>query len=294
MAEITNQANITFKYSANSTGSAISNIATTDLQGPITASEDSYQDTYKIGSIIDFEVQATNTGAAVLSNVSISCDLGEYTFPVGAVTSVVPLEYVPDSAFYYIDGIYQGSATVTSTAPLTFELAALASGSTFTVAYKAALTEYAPLTTGSSIKNTASIIAHNIANPVTVSTTITASEFAEVSIVKSMSPNPVMDSSTITYTFTISNYGNVAATGIELTDEFSPIPTITRIAVDNIQATAVTDYTYDTATGVLNLFAINNGASEITVPAATITQDAVTGSITVVPSTLVITVVGTI
>ena len=39
-----------------------------------------------------------------------------------------------------------------------------------------------------------------------------------------MSPNPIADGDTITYTFTIHNYGNTPATDVVLTDRFDPEP----------------------------------------------------------------------
>ena len=56
------------------------------------------------------------------------------------------------------------------------------------------------------------------------------------------------------------------------------------------QTVASTDYTYEN--GLLTLPTGNN--YEMTVPAATVTQDPVTGVNTVVPGTLLITVTGTI
>ena len=293
MAEIRNQANVTFNYNTTDTGSALSNIALTELLGPLTANKESYQTEYQLKGAIDYVLELTNTGTTALTNIEVEDNLGEYTFPVGSATTVTPLDYVTGSAYYFLDGLFQGAMTVTATAPLTFTLASLASSSTLTIVYKATPSEYARLTTGSSITNTSTFTATNIANPVTATHTLTVDSYADVTIIKAMAPNPVMDNGPITYTFTLSNSGNVPATALQLTDTFTPAPNITTIRVGTNPSTVTTDYTYDSTTGLLTLFGYNAGTA-IDLPAATIAQNPTTGEVTVTPSTLVITVSGTI
>ena len=50
-----------------------------------------------------------------------------------------------------------------------------------------------------------------ISTPVMAYSTILVENYANLSILKEMSPNPIADGDTITYTFTIHNYGNTPA-----------------------------------------------------------------------------------
>ena len=113
-----------------------------------------------------------------------------------------------------------------------------------------------------------------------------------LSINKAISPSPVVENGRVTYTFTIENRGNTAAEAADnliITDTFDPILSDLAVALNGTALTSPTGYTYDTATG---LFA--TVAGQITVPAATYTQDAATGVVTVTPGTAVLTVTGTL
>ena len=61
------------------------------------------------------------------------------------------------------------------------------------------------------ITNTA-VITANVVTPITVRETINAEEQSLLTITKSVSPVPVTENGTLTYTFVIQNMGNTAAT----------------------------------------------------------------------------------
>ena len=109
---------------------------------------------------------------------------------------------------------------------------------------------------------------------------------------KSISPTTVSENSRVTYTFTIQNYGNTAAVAADnatLTDIFDPVLTDLVVIFNGNTWSEGVNYTYDEATGSFVTL-----PSEITVPAATYTQDSESGVWTTVPGVSVLTVTGTI
>lgn len=94
-------------------------------------------------------------------------------------------------------------------------------------------------------------------------------------ITKSISPVPVTENGSLTYTFLIQNEGNVPAneaTAVIVTDTFNPILSNLTVTFNGSTWTEGEDYTYDKTTGT---FA--TGAGKVTVPAATFTVNETTG-----------------
>ena len=102
--------------------------------------------------------------------------------------------------------------------------------------YKAQVNGSAPLQTGGSITNTVTV------GELTASAEIPVEAYADVTIEKEMSPNPIAAGSTLTVTFTIENSGNTEATDLVLTDDF-PLP-VSGLAV-TVNGAPVTDFTYE-------------------------------------------------
>jgi len=278
---ITNQASLNYQYNGQ-TATVVSNVASAVLNDPLSISKIAVQDSYRAADVLTYVVSFNNSSGAALTNVTIQDNLGTYDFGTFAVT---PLTYL-GPALLFIGGVYSGNLTPTVTQDaVTFTIPALASGAQAQIVYRATVNEFAPLLPDATITNTASVTADGITTPATASETVNAESYADVTVNKSMSTN----GNEITYRFVLENFGNTEATNIQLRDAFNPAPDTITVQINGTPISP-DDYTY--AGGVLTLPA--DGSSPLSLPPATITQDIATGIVSSVPSTLTVTVVGTL
>ena len=158
--------------------------------------------------------------------------------------------------------------------------------------YQARVNEFADPSGEGRITNTATVTGGGLSAPIEVSETVTAEGGLLLTITKAIAPVPVAENGRLTYTFQIENYGNdpaVATDNVVVTDEFDPVLTDLAVTFNGEPWTEGTQYAYDEATG---LFASQIGA--ITVPAATVTRDPVSGAFTIVPGVATLVVSGTV
>lgn len=283
MATFTNRA--TLFYNDNSVNS---NVVSGEIREVLSATKSALTDTYAAGDTVTYVVNLVNTGAIAFSNLTITDNLGEYTF---GTLQLYPLTYVTGTAAYYVNGVKQTAPDVTAGPPLAFTgISVPANGNTVLI-YQATVNAYAPLETEAEITNTVTVSGGGLTSNVTASETISARTEAVLTITKAINPAVVTENGQLTYTFTIQNIGNTAATeadSVTVTDTFNPILNAITVTYNGETLTEGTDYTYNSATGVFNTV-----PGRITVPAATYTQNT-DGTRTVNPGTGILTVTGTI
>ena len=281
MARFTNQAQL--RYGNEVTNS---NIAVGEILEALSAVKTAVRSVYGQRDKVTYSISMVNAGAA-LTGLTLTDNLGAYAF---GTDSLVPLTYIPGTVKYYVNGVLQPTPTVTAGPPMSITgLSIPANGSTVLL-YETETNQYTPLTAGSFVTNTAVLSGTGLA-PVSVTETIEADTEPLLTITKSVSPVPVTQNGTLTYTFLIQNAGNAAATtatGVVVTDTFDPILENITVTFNGTVLTETTDYTYNKQTGA---FIVNAG--QITVPAAEFTQDT-TGAWMVNPGVSTLVVSGTI
>jgi uncharacterized repeat protein (TIGR01451 family) len=282
MAQFTNQAQLTYNNFVTN-----SNIAVGEILEVLSATKTAVQDTYGRDDRVTYLVSIVNSGTTAQSQLTLTDNLGAYSFGTMNPTQLVPLTYVEDTVKYYINGVLQPTPPVIAGPPLVISNITIPAGGNVLIAYEAQTNQYAPITTGARILNRVTI-SGNCISDITVEETVLAESEPLLSITKSVSPVPVTENGVLTYTFVIQNTGNTAATVADaavITDTFDPILTNLSVTFNGATWTEGANYTYNVITG---LFATLPG--QITVPAATYTQNPVTGVWTTNPgvSTLVV------
>ena len=283
MATFTNQA--TLIYNGQST---VSNVTTGEITSGLTLTKTAISQDYGRDDHVSYIVTIANNGGAI-TGATLTDDLGAY--PVGA-TTVTPLSYVVGSLLFYQNGVLTAGPTAAGGPPLVISGINIPAGGNVQIIYEAATNEYTPLAAGSEILNTAALTGVGIGEPVEDTATVTARNEVSLTIAKAICPAVVNDDGTLTYTFIIQNTGNtavVATDGVIVQDTFNPILNPITVTYNGTTWTEGVEYTYDETTGD---FATVTG--NITVPAATYTQDPTTGVYSVDPGVAVITVTGTV
>ena len=285
MAQYTNQAQLSYKNTVLN-----SNVAVGEILEVLSASKTAVRDRYSRNDDVTYVISIVNSGTTAFTGLTVSDNLGAYEFNGG---TLYPLEYTEGSVRVYINGVLQTAPpTVTSLQPLVFSGLSLPANSNMTIIYEAVTTRFAPLSAAGTIINTATISGDGAGSPVTATATVTAKAEPDLTINKSIEPAVVTENGTVTYTFTIQNYGNTAtaaADNVSVTDTFDPVLSNLSVAFNGTAWTEGTEYTYNAGTG---LFTTVPG--QITIPAATYAQDAETGIWSITPGTGILTVRGTL
>ncbi len=284
MATFYNQATLSYNDTVTN-----SNIVTGEIVEVLSASKTAVSDSYSAGDTVTYLVNIVNSGNTAFTGITITDDLGAYAFGTGTVT---PLTYIDGTVRYFVNGDISAAPTVTAGPPLVISGITVPANGNVLIAYQARVNSFAPLAAGSTITNTAVITAASLTNPITVSETITAEESARLTITKSLSPETVTENGELTYTFIIQNTGNTpitAADNAAVTDMFDPVLDLISVTFNSTTWTEPANYTYNETTGLFSTV-----AGQITVPAATYTQDPDTGVWVTQPGISTLVVRGTI
>ena len=284
MAIFSNQATLTY-----SGGTTNSNIVYGELLEVLSATKTAVEDSYTPGNLVTYAVTLRNTGTTALTGLTITDDLGGYSFGTG---TLYPLTYEADSLLVFVNGVLQTSPAVTAGPPLGITgITVPASGDTVII-YQARVNNFASPDTGATIVNNVTVTGGGLVSPVTATETITAQAAPALTITKSISPAQVVDNQQITYTFLIQNTGSIPVAATDnavITDTFDPILSDLVVTFNGSPWTQGVQYNYNAATGVFT-----TGPSQILVSAATVTQDPVTGEYAVTPGTATLTISGTV
>lgn len=284
MAQFTNQAQLSYNNAVVN-----SNVAVGEVLDVLSATKTAVADTYAVGDNVAYVISIVNSGSAPFTGISVSDDLGTYTFNN---TTLTPLTYVPGSIRLYVNGALQEAPAVTEGPPLIVSNLTIPANSSAVLVYEASVNRFAPLGMNSIIRNSAIVNGVGVNSTVTATDDLRVSDVPNLTITKNIDPVPVNENGILRYTFTIQNYGNSeasAAAQTALTDTFNPSLSGVTVTFNGAPWTLNTNYTYTESTGA---FATIPG--QITVPAASYTQDPDTGNWVVTPGVSTLTVTGTV
>ena len=284
MAIFSNQATLTYNGSTTN-----SNTAYGEILEVLAVTKTAVEGSYTPGDTVTYVVTLRNTGTAPLTGFTVTDDLGGYVYNS---TTVYPLTYVADSAALFVNGVPQAAPAVNAGPPLVVNGISVPGGGDAVLVYQAQANAFADPAAGGNIVNTVTVAGDGLNAPITASETVTAQSEPALTISKSISPAQVVDNDRVTYTFVIQNSGNqavVATDNAAVTDNFDPILTALTVTFNGTAWTQGTQYNYDETTGQ---FATVPG--QILVPAATYTQDPVTGAYSMTPGIATLVVTGTI
>lgn len=277
---LNNQASIRYNYNNNAgTGTASSNTVTTNLldQYTLAATKTPLSTTFRPGEHATFVLRVENSGSGDLYNVTVTDNLGG-----GGATA--PLLYNQGSLRAYVNSAPIAVSPTATGGTLTVTIpGVLPAGGVAILVYTAQVRPDVDFALGS-ITNTANVTANGGSvggTAVTVTPAPTAvllrDTYAEVSLYKEADKQNVMAGEPLTYTFTLTNNGNLAADDVTLTDVLPTGYTVTQVEVTSGDVTSVLptgDYTVDTGSNTITIPAAS--ATPITVPAATSTAPGVT------------------
>ncbi|MEI3380621.1 MAG: hypothetical protein V8R43_03170 [Dorea sp.] len=106
MAQFTNQAQLRYGNSVTN-----SNIAVGEILEVLSISKTAVKNTYHPGGTVTYIISIINSGATPITGLTLTDDLGAYSF---STTSLTPLTYLENTVKYYKNGMLQAAPAVTA------------------------------------------------------------------------------------------------------------------------------------------------------------------------------------
>lgn len=268
---------------------ATSNVVSGVIRDVLTMTKNVVTGPYRGCCTTTYAISIVNSGCTAYHGLTLTDDLGAYVLTQCGQT-VTPLTYIPGSIMLYINGVAcSGQVTVEDTEPLVIRGLNIPAGGNVLLLYSANINQYAPLGCDACITNIAVLSGEDICD-ISAQTTTNADTRANLSIIKTMEPACIVENESVTYTFTIQNHGaapTVASDDVVLRDVFHPSMTVHCVQLNGEQLEEGSGYCYDAQTGQFTTM-----VGQLIVPAATCSQEAMTGVWRVEPGVSVLTVTG--
>ena len=278
---ITNQASITYLFEGNQ-GSAQSNTVSMTVVTPLGISVLPLGNSYRSMSTAVQIITLTNRSKAPLTGVRVTDDLGSYTLSGTDITSLrfkAPAELFSDGVF--ISSVDTDITDVGDNQPISFTIPVIPASGNVQLIYAAEVKNTALLERGSSIVRTISAQADN-ADSVSAQSTVFVESYADVRIVKSMYPTPLMAVGGFVCELSVYNSGNSDATNVFITDTFTAKPSVITAEL-NDTALSSDEYSYDANTGRF-VYPKIDSENQLSVPMAEFSQNSETGVVSITPS----------
>lgn len=266
-----------------------SNLVQGNYTPQLTISRSSVNPVFCPDDLVTMVISIVNSCTGECGPLTLTDDLGAYSHSSG---TLVPLTYQDGSAQLYINGVLQPAPAVEAGPPLRISSLSVPGGGSLLLLYSARVNAYAPLGNGASITGTATLSGGCLAAPISAESTIESSCGAQLTLSKSICPSEVTCNQPVSYTLVIQNSGATAATiadNVIITDIFDPVLEISSVSFNGTNWQSPSNYSYNSSTGVFT-----TAAGQITVPAASFSQNMTTGEWTVIPGTSTLVVTGRI
>lgn len=259
---ITNRATVSYSF-GTAFASAVSNITTAKLNAALSITKIALSETYRIGSELTYIITVTNNSSTQTNALSVTDDLGTGSIDCSELT---PLTLIGNARLFINGAFAEEIVPIYVDRSVIFNIGHIPANAAAQIIYTAEVNNLAGCCSECTITNRACVrfvCDCPCAETVCAECTVTAEDYAELRIIKSVCPNSLVCGERIRYLIDVYNYGNIEATDVVLTDSFDPALSDLEVRIGGILIPA-DEYVY--SDGNLTLPSLNGRA--LTVPAA--------------------------